>query len=254
MPKVYTIPKVGIFLSPSIRFIFPTSLESRFSTLIMGTTTSLSIGRAFWKDRISLGVGAGISKNFHQSSTAQVSGSSGAGVQGSTQGGNYADLAASNGISNFYADPSRLNNISGYNVNYAGIGSFTGAVHFTDKLSFDILYLIIANVPYNHSCTVNVPMVGMYNTCTSGNAVAANSGTTVDRPGNHDVQVFWATLAYQPLDWLGVSLAWINWAPLLNPNSTYRQGIISTDYNSFTTVQLGVTVTLDKLGARFLKN
>ena len=58
-------------------------------------------------------------------------------------------------------------------------------------------------------------------------------------------------VSYQALDWLGISLAWINWAPMQKLDSSYRQGIISTDYDAFTTIQLGATITIDKLVARY---
>src|SRR5262249_23628588 len=106
---------------------------------------------------------------------------------------------------------------------------------------------------YDHSCaTSNVTTTDgvPYDTCTAGDRVAANSGASLARPSHRDSQVFWATLSYQPLDWLGISLAWINWAPMQYLNRKYRQGIISTDYNAFTTIQLGATITVDKLAAR----
>jgi hypothetical protein len=252
-PKIYTIPKVDIAINPSIRFVFPTSVESRYSTLRLGWTTSLSAGRSFWKDRIQLGAGFGITKNFHGSTTAQISATSGSNVQGSTQGGNFYDSAASNGISNFYSDPSRISNIGGFNVNYAMLGSFTGVVHITPKWTFDVLYILIGNFTYGApSCSYQVSSSLTTDLCANGQAVAQNSNASIHT--NHDVQVFWATLNYQPWDYLGFSLAWINWAPLTNLDSSYRQGIISTNYDAYTTVQLGVTVTLDKLGAKFLKN
>jgi hypothetical protein len=252
-PKIYTIPVVGININPSIRFIFPTSLESRFATLRMGWTTSLALGRSFWKDRISVGAGFGITKNFHDKTTQQIYASNGSTGGTTTQGGNFYDQAAANGISNFYVDPSRTSNIGGYNVSYAMLGSFTAAAHINDKWSFDVLYILIGNFTYGpDQCNVSIGNGQTTNVCANNAAVMQGQG--ISQHTNHDAQVFWATLAYQPLDYLGISLAWINWAPLTYSNSTYRQGIISTNYDAYTTVQLGVTVTLDKLGAKFLKN
>ena len=56
---------------------------------------------------------------------------------------------------------------------------------------------------------------------------------------------FWATINYQPWEWIGFSVAWINSSPMWKPDSTYRQGIISTDYNAFTTVSFGTSISID---------
>ncbi len=251
-PKIYTIPKLELNLNPSLRFIFPSSLESRFQTLLFAFSASISANRTFWKDRIGIGAGFGVSKNFHSKSTPQYSSGDNS-ATGAPNGGNYYDGDIGTGISNFYADPTRVSVVGGYNVNYSLLGTFTGVVKFNDKWSFDVLYYLIGAFPYGHSCSATVGGVTT-DTCANGDAVAANSGATVFRPGNHDTQVFWATLAYQPLDYLGIALAWINWAPLQNKDSSYRQGIISTNYDAYTTVQLGITLSTDKLISKFYKN
>ena len=90
-------------------------------------------------------------------------------------------------------------------------------------------------------------------TCRSGDAVAGNSGPSLNRPARRDSQVLWISLSYQATDWMGLSLSWINWAPAQKPDSSYRQGFISTDYNAFTTVQLGVTFTVDEIATAIRK-
>lgn len=247
-PRVYKIPKIDVNVNPAFRVVLPTSLESQYATMVMSLTPSISIGRSFWGDRLRGGYGFGFTKYFHRYTTPQLNPA--AGPMAATVGGNYNDGAYGAGLSNFYLDPSRTGTIGGYNPSYALVHTISGGVQINDRWSFDVLYLIIDAFTYDHSCTLQVNGA-TYNTCTTGDAVAGSSGASLARPGHRDSQVFWATLAYQPLDWLGLSLAWINWAPLQKPNSTYRQGLISTDYNAFTTIQLAATITVDKLAARY---
>jgi hypothetical protein len=250
-PRIYSIPKIDVYVNPAFRVILPTSLESRFQTLVMSLTPSIAFGRTFWHDKIRVGYGFGFTKNFHRYTSAQLT--PGVGPSGATAGGNLSDGPYGAGLSNFYLDPSRDGTIGGYNINYSFSHTISGGIQLSDKWSLDVLYVIIDSFTYDHSCaTSNVDVGGsQYDTCSAGDRVAANSGASLARPSHPDAQVFWATIGYQPLDWLGISLAWINWAPLQKLDSTYRQGIISTDYDQFTTIQLAATITVDRLAARY---
>jgi hypothetical protein len=250
-PKIYTIPKLRVSLNPAFRFIFPTSAESRYQTLRLGITPSLSLSRSFWRDRIRVGYGLGFTKYFHQYTTPQINPS----AQGAatTQGDNPYDGVVGAGLSNYYVDPSRVGTVGGRNTNYSLAHTINGGVVVSSKWSVDVLYIIIDAFAYDTgSCMVTTEGVTV-NTCQAGDAVAARSGSSVTRPGHKDNQIFWATVNYQAYDWLGASLAWINSAPLQKPDSSYRQGIISTDYNAFTTVQLSATVAIDRLAGKIWK-
>ena len=247
-PRIYTVPKIAVYLNPALRVVLPTSLESQYATMVMSFTPSISVGRTFWHDKLRAGYGFGFTKFIHRYTTPQLNPS--AGGQASTIGGNYHDGAYGAGLSNFYLDPSRVGTIGGYNPSFTLTHTISGGVQINDKWSVDVLYLIVDAFSYDHSCTMQVNGI-TYNTCSAGDAVAANSNASLSRPGHRDSQVFWATIGYQPVDWLGLSLAWINWAPLQKPDTSYRQGLISTDYNAFTTIQLAATITVDKLAARY---
>jgi len=252
MPRIYTIPKAEITISPSVRLYLPTSLQSRYQTLIMGVAPSLGFGRSFWKDRIKIGYSLGYTKNFHQS-TVPVVNPGDPTATGGTAGSNSYDGAVGTTISNFYLDPSRAGTVGGFNVSQQVTNIFSGSIQITDKLGLDLLYILISPFTYVPDCTITA-QGQIVDTCASGNAVAASSGSTLSRGQKGMSQVLWLTLGYQALDWLNVSLAWINWAPTYHPDGPYRQGIISTDYNAFTTLQLGMTVTIDKLAQKFRKN
>ena len=93
--------------------------------------------------------------------------------------------------------------------------TFSGGIQLNDKWSIDVLYVLIDSFTYGHRCDdSNVNGRQPYDTCAAGDAVAAQLGRVAGARRASRPQVFWATLGYQPLDWLGLSLAWINWAPL----------------------------------------
>jgi hypothetical protein len=239
-PKIYTIPKLEININPSIRFILPSSEESRYATLIMGITPSVSLSRSFWKDRISLSYGLGFTKNFHRYTSPSLNPDQSG--TASTIGGNYYDGAYGAGISNFYNDPTRVGETGAYNTSFSVMNSFSGGFQFTDKVGFDALYILISPFAYDHACT-QVIQGYTIDTCRFGDP-SARKGMS---------QVLWLTLGYQALPWLGLAVAYINWAPTYHPDGSYRQGVISTDYNAFTTVQLIATLTVEKLATAFRK-
>jgi hypothetical protein len=245
-PRIYTIPKVDIAINPSIRLVLPSSLESQFQTLQAAITPVLGASRSFWKDRIQLSYSFGVTKYIQKYTTAQYVAS--ATSQGGTQGSNpYDGITPTLTLPNFLSDPAYQSSSGGYNTNYSLLQYIDGTINFTDKLTFEVLYIIIDNHGYGRGGCVDNTAAGNVNTCTTGDTVAANSGSSLNRPGNHATQVFWVTLNYQALDWLSAYLALITASPMQNPDSTYRQGIWSSDYNAFTTVSAGATVTLDKL-------
>jgi hypothetical protein len=249
-PRIYTIPKLGIDINPSIRFFLPTSAQSQFQGLYLSMAPSLGVSRSFWKDHITLGYGFSFTKNFHKSTAPEFTTSGGSAA---ALGANQFDGIIGSTLSNFYLDPTRATAVGGYLVNYSLGHVIDGTITFNKQWSLDVLYIIRDAFVYGRNCNDSVPGYTV-DTCLTGNAVAANSNTSLSRPGTRDVQVFWVTLGYQPLDWLGLALMYINWAPLQKPDSTYRQGIISTDYNAFTTLSLGATVSLDKVASKIWKN
>jgi hypothetical protein len=238
----YSIPEYSFAINPAIRGVFPTSMESRFATLIAAVTPSIGMTHTFWKGRLHGGFSFGVTKNFHKQSTVTYTSSTNGTV--TTNGGNPYDGALSSGLSNFYADPSRQASFGGLNTNFALLSIISGGVQFNDKWSFDALYIVSNAYPYSQDCIQQVQGYSV-DLCGNGNAVAASSGSALWRPGRRDNQTFWATLNYQPWEWIGFSVAWINSAPMWKPDSTYRQGIISTDYNAYTTVSFGTSISID---------
>jgi hypothetical protein len=203
-----------------------------------------------WKDRLRASYGIGFTKNFHGDTSPQLA--PGNAASAGTLGGNpYDGLGGTTTSRSFYDEPARVGD-TGVNRSYSVSNSVAGGVNFNEKWSLDLLYIAINSWGYGQPCDTTVNGLQI-NTCQTGSAVAATDGATLNRPGRVDTQVLWATLGYQPLDWLGLSLAYINWAPMQKPDGGYRQGIISTDYSAFTTVLLSATLSVDKLAAKALK-
>src|SRR6185503_6339203 len=65
----YSIPEYSFAINPSVRGIFPSSMESRYATLIASVTPSLGMSHTFWKGRLHAGFSFGVTKNFHRQST-----------------------------------------------------------------------------------------------------------------------------------------------------------------------------------------
>ena len=242
LPSVYKIPKALISISPALRFIFPSSAESQYQTLLVSITPSLGLSRSFWKGHIRVGFSFGVNKSFHKDATAHYTG--GDNGTASTQGGNAYDGGTGSGLSNFYADPSRQATVGGLNTNFSLLSVVSTGLQFNDKWSADLLYIVSNNYPYGQGCTATTQGQDV-NLCANGSAVAGQSNSQLWRPGRRDYQTFWASVTYQPFQWIGFSLSWINSAPLWKPDSTYRQGFISTDYNAFTTISFGTSISID---------
>ena len=251
-PRIYTIPKIGVNVSPSVRFIFPSSAQSQMATMQTSITGFLGLGRPFWGGKVRAGYTFGFNKYFHRETTAQI-GSTATGDASST-GSNPSDGTVGAGISNFYLDPTsgRYGTTGNTNPNFTIQNILSLGVQAHAKVGIDLLYITVNTFGYSQPCDVTVAGYTV-NTCASGDAVAQASNSSINRPGRRDSQVLWLAVNYSPLDYLTLTLAWINAAPMYNTNSTYRQGIISTNYDAFTTLSLGATVSIDGVADKIWK-
>src|SRR5688572_19990411 len=222
-PSIYKIPKLGININPSLRFIFPASEQSRYATLVTSITPMLGLGRSFWKGRLRAGFIFGVNKNIHLSQNPRTL--QGQGPTSELGGNTYSGLNGGR-ISEFGTRSDTVN------TNFSLLSIISGGVQFSEKWSLDAFYIVSNAYAYDQPCTETV--AGMpVNLCAAGDAVASSSGSRISRPGRRDFQTLWVSLGYQPWDYVGFSLSWINSAPMWNPDSSYRQGIFSFDYNGF---------------------
>jgi hypothetical protein len=246
VPRLVTIPRVKLDVPASLRVILPLSAQSRFQTLRFGLTATSGLARAFLADKLRISFTGGFTKNFHAYSTP---GLEPAGITAGETGGNASSPLEGVGISNLYADPARVGT-SGYNTSFSLSNALSARYEFNGRWNADVLYMWVDGFTYGHRCLVAV-VDGAVDSCRTGAEVAAASGSEVTGRGHKRSQVFWVTVAYQVRPWLGLSLAWVNWAPRMMPDSSYRQGFISTDYNAFTSVMLSASTSLDQITARW---
>ncbi len=243
-PKLVTIPKIELPINPSIRIVLPTSEQSRFQTLAMSLALGIGTGRSlpFWKDRIKIGYSFLFNKNFHTDPTAVYRQPIAANA--SVIGGNPYDYIGPISSNYYVAGRDGAFNTSN---DYSFLNIFSGSIQFHEKVSFEALYLLSSGIRYGLPCTEpGLAVQGQpVNLCATGDAVANASGTFLSRPGFSHTQILWVTLNYQVLDYLGLSLAWINAAPLTYKNGSYRQGVVSADYDAFTAISLSATLTID---------
>lgn len=250
--RIVTIPKVGINISPSIRFVLPTSKQSQYQTLQLGLTGGLRADRSFFGDKFGLSYTLLATKNFHRftSPVGQETSFGTADPQiGYSENYHLSNALAPGGG----ADPFNATSFS-RNSSYGFTHIFGIDINPTDKLSFSILYILVDNFRYpwpdNDTITVNGQPHDLQE---AGQKVAANSGSNVLRQGHADSQIFWATVGYQALDWLNVSLSLITASPQRHPDGTPRQPFLSVDYNAFSQVSFGATVSLEKAAAKLIK-
>jgi len=248
-PKIYTIPKVGIDLNPSMRVVFPTSLQSQYRTMLLSLTASLGLSRSFFHDKLTLSYSLGFTKFFYRN-TAPGPLPTGTLPDGSVDGYSTSSI---DGLANFYLDPSHSSSPDMLNPNFGLTNLFSVDYAPTDKLSFSLLYILFDNFAYGAQCGVQPYGNVMTDVCANANTVAmATNGVGTYGPAHKDTQVLWVTAGYQVLDWLNLSIAWINWAPLRKPDNSFRQGVISTNYDAFTTISFGATMSIEKAAAKVL--
>jgi hypothetical protein len=247
LPRFATIPRTAIDVSSSLRLALPTSMQSRYQSLRFALTGTGGLSRAFMDGKLRLSYTLGFTKNFHAYSTPGVA--PGASGPAGDVGGNPSGGLSGTGISNLYADPTRVGQ-GGYNTSFSFANSVSAHYEFSERWSGDLLYLWTDGFSYGHPCMLEVGGLTV-DSCLTGATVAGASDSSVTARGHKRGQVFWATASYNFRPWLNFSLAWVTWAPRERPDTSYRQPFVSVDYNSFTSVMLSATTSLEELAKRW---
>ena len=255
-PSIATIPKLGININPSITLTLPASAQSQLATLQAGLGFGLGLNRSFLGGKVNLAYVVGFTKYFHRYTTANYSNGSTSNANGSLSTNNpNVDLSqvASNDA-NFLADPGRDTSVGGYNSSYALRQIFLLSINPTERLGISALYIMSDAwaYPIDSSCltTLNGQVQDL---CAAGQQVAQGSGASIVTNGSahkRGQQIFWLTVGYQLLDWLNVNVAWYTGSLRTFDDGSPRQPFISTNYDAFTSVSLGATITLEKLAAK----
>jgi hypothetical protein len=254
-PGLFTIPGIGVKINPSVRLALPLSYESRYATMRFAIQGAVGLGRSFFGNKLSAGYSFGATKYSYQSTaaTTQTQGPQlGDGIVAS--GYSAADIGATS--ASFYSDPGRDGSGSGLNSSYSFSHVFTVGYNITEKLNFSVLYVLSNSFAYEATCGTGTYGGVQTDACANANAVAhASTGSASNTPApgwsagtagraHRDTQVFYATLAYQLKDWVGLSVAWATFSPLRFQDNSFRQPFVSTNYDSFSSLNLGATFTL----------
>lgn len=243
LPRFVTIPRVQVDVSTGLRLTMPISEQSRFSTLRLGLSGSASFSRGFFDKKLRLGYSFGVTKNFHEYTTAGLDTADG-GTAAET-GGNGSSGIAGVGLSNLYADPTRIG-MGGFNTSFSLSNGLSASFPITEKWSGNVAYSWSDGFSYSHRCVVDISGQSV-DTCRTGQDVAAASGSEIESRAHRRGQVFSAGVSYELWPWLGLALSWTTWSPREKPDSSYRQPFYSFDYNAFTSVMLSASVSIEKL-------
>ncbi len=247
-PKIITIPYALININPGLSLVLPTSAESQYATLRAAPGASLGATRSFLDGKLTIGYSFWFTKYFQQYTTPGVR-TDGPQLQQQVVAAGYEYTDVESTTANFLADPAHVGTIGGYNPNYSFRHTFSVDINPIEKLSISALYILIDAFAYAAPCQTTINGVP-YDLCNAGDAVAANSGSNILRVGHKDSQIFWLTVGYDVFDWLNVNIAWINSSPQRKPDGSLRQPFISTDYDAFTTINLGASISIEKAAAK----
>jgi hypothetical protein len=246
-PSLYKIPVADIALTPSLRFILPTSYESSYATLLFGVTATMNLSRNLWNDQLTLSAAFGATKYFNRSTSPAADALTPDEVDGPVTA-NYRASQISSNSANFYVDPARAG--SGAMNPEFGLTQMV-SVDYTPtalpQLSFNAIYYWLHLFSYEATqCTIEV--AGQpYDACAAADRVAkVSNGVGTAGRAVSDLQMFYLAANYQLNSWVGFTLSWTTWAPQRKPDNSTRQGFISTDYNAFTTVGLGATFSINR--------
>ncbi len=271
-PRIYTLPVVGVHVDPLLGVILPASAESRFATLVTQVLLQVGLGKELWKDRVSLGYSFGFGKGFYRYNS---------GVPNLSNGNSTPDQQLlANPVafsSNFYGTDDQHQSLlcspgepTCTNPSFFLQNTFRVSLNITRLLSATLLYRISDVNFANRTDCMDTPAFDGGPPVATCSGPAADSGSVSNRTWR-DTQLFWASVAYQALPWLGVSLSYITATPFWkyatstqnDPSSSavgdgqstrsYRQGLWSADANAFTTVSLGVSVSVEGLASSLVR-
>jgi len=193
--------------------------------------------------KLRLGYSFGVSKNFHRYTTAGLE-TSGGGSAAEAGGSGYSGVSGV-GLSNLYADPTRVG-MGGFNTSFSFSNGISASYPFTDQWTGEIGYSWMDGFSYGHRCDA-VASGEELDTCRTARDVAAASGSQVESRGHRRAQMFSLGVSYEFRSWLNFSLSYTTWSPREKPDTSYRQPFYSFDYNAFTSVMLSAAVSVEKL-------
>jgi len=217
-PKALTIPVVGIRVEPSLRFIFPTSIESRGRSTVMTLGPGVAFKRSIplmkgkWLKELDLTYGFRFTKYFSKYATAQ-----------------HAELEGCENL----ARP-ECQHRGKQNISWRFVNAFDAALKITDKLSFTWSMMFINNLLHQLPAQDIEIAPGLVEPL--GPSAVTHTAAT------------WAIfdLSYDVLDWLSLSIGTSTYYGQLATDSSYRTPI----FNRYTNFFFDVTIPVDQFVAQ----
>jgi len=230
--KLYTVPVLGLDIGARLAVILPTSAASQATGLYASPGLGLSLGRAFFKDRLSLGYSLRYTHYFYRYVTNDHT----------ALGGEVII----NGRPEPVYQPNRGTSL---NPNFAVINEFWVEGKIVAGLSAAASYSLINT--FTHSLS-NVDLEGqpLADPCADGQAVAAATGGEVVACGERaqrDAHWFRLHLTYQIISQLGISAGVSTYQPVRHEGGDIKNPFIQTvPTANYTTVELGLRLEFDE--------
>lgn len=213
MPKFLTIPVVGVRVSPSLRLIFPTSIESRGRSMVMligpgfGLRREFALAKGPWFSSVDVGYGFRFNKYLHRYASATI-----------------AELEGCENINRPECQHRGRQNLSWRFVN-----SIDATLRIHEKVSFGVSLLFYNNLLHQ------IPE----------QTVELAPGTAVVLPPSRitHTAATWAIfdVSYDLFDWLSLSVGTSTFYGQLAADSTYRTPL----FNRYTNFYIDVTIPVD---------
>ena len=244
--KVYTIPVLGIDLTPGVASSLPISAQSQYAKLITTLQGSIGVSRNFFNDKLQLSYGFAATKIFHSKNVDVVGFSS-----DPLSDPNNPQLNTPTGTSTSTDLERFADGTLGMVSSYSLIHTFSVSYNITDKVTASASYLIrdTFKEPIPNCDTYLGAGVGTVNACTNSNAVAQSQGATLLQRGDKGGQLVRAGVEYQINDYLSADVGLYSESPQRHPNGSWQQPILTTDYNNYSSVSIGVTLIPEALAA-----
>src|SRR6185437_9403412 len=153
------------------RFTVPLSYESRFATEHFAVQGVVGLSRSFLGDKVSVAYSFGATKYSYASTSAQVQGSANP-LPDAPISANYRSADAAATTAAFYTSPGNLTNPQGYNTDFSFSHVLSVGYNPTDKLSFNLLYVLSDAFAYGAPCGVGTYQGVQTDPCANANSVS----------------------------------------------------------------------------------
>ena len=245
---IYVIPVVKIKVGAALAGGIPVSAESRATGFRTSLQPQVGASRTFFDKKLKISYAFGFTKYFYESNVAVFNDDSAADPYTDPRNPQLGTHAVSTDNLNLFAT-----NPGGTNPSFSLVHEVSVSFAPTDKFTLAVHYAIADRFDQAFGCTADTGSTsGKVDVCKTGRDVADASGATTEHRGDHGVQQFTVAADYQIFDYLTAELALVTAAPQRKGNDSWQEPFFTADYNNYTTLNFGLTVSTDGLLAKVL--